>query len=1520
MAASDWGKKYSNPPVNNEESAPVNRWAKYANPEWGAKYGAPQEPQEPEPSTMSKVGSAVAYPFKKGLQALGFAQEKTTVPILKDAQEAVTGSFLESAQKSRELAKTTPKEETIRKLREARFSPLGDIMAPPEIAGAGEGMVGAAASTILMPTSLIDLAGMGIMGKSAKAIKAGEIAAIPKNLSKMEQFTEAMKAGTPFLESKKYHIAQAEKEIAEGINREENIKFLSEILKTSEKRAKANVRASIRADKARLAHEALTDAERLEKEALETKTTVAKLKAKKAEADALAAKTEAPDVTPQIEEATAPLKARSAKATQKVETAKLRLEELQKSNPEAYTYLERAAQGNLTRKPVGDISQVGSNEQLVNFIRSPKTSEEAAVLVKMGILEPKMGPATIIPKGGGPGIPTTTETWKLTKQGEKITREYSRNAQVLREATDEIAKTAEAMKAAETGIKAKYAGAGISEMSTKLREASKANSLKLEAEIAAAEAKLADASRVAMGNRQSAGVWEPIKDIASGDPVKVRLGQAELRKKYGLDTQSINKLAEEYREATKGLTVAQKANVATTGAKVAPMASQTPSVPAIAKPATPVMGPTRVPPTPTRPGTAQILTPEAQTDVNKIAALSQRIAGQAQKGTDRVTKISPVSDPTVVNLQKSLGDAYSKHQVHMSWRDMNNANYNEELVTSVKKAMDEFNQTPGVGGAYVAQTVDEVVDSLKGMVGASTHEIMGEMTSLTSKVGRMLRAGTEAGRSLGMFSFKKEKVTVELLKNLEEVSKKLIKSGYRLDDPFLQQLNFVRRQFAKKDVDPTLMNKLYGTYLSFLLSGPITHAKNIAGNAGMLAFMPIEKFAQAGVSQIFAKTSMSPAVRAEMGALARRNWDEGVAMSKELYKIAQQAGKITNQAAKNAIETFHNTGVHPKDFWREWVVKNKGLKFDELPFSTEDFARAGSKFDAPLVPIETKMLGSILNAPSKFLDVEDNVFKYLAARVKYSADKMRGLSRDELYKSLSEEAAYRTFQQSGDLTNAMMILKGIPGVRWFLPFVKTGTNIISAGLEKSPLGVAKYLYKRALHNRGVGLPYSSEERVKDLANFAIGNIGAGVLYSMYKNGKITGSYPAQDSTQRAIWDTEQRQPFSIKVNGKWTNLDKLEPFGTSIRAILGFFDGYSDKESEKTADKIAFDLANDFLPDWLGNVEKVAAKSVLGVAKGMRETVRSSPMYGISTMLDVVNDPEKTMGKLAKSYAASAVPSAVKFGADLMSGPERKETVSTKEMILNRIPMADSTLLPKLNLFGDPIDKRDAITGSTPAREYPELEFIKKAGVDISRFEKDLDGIPLDSQGQHKFKKLFGNIFKTKMGQVLGAVPMSALENEKVKDYAKKYIEKTISDTKAFLNYSMKGYEVMKYHKVTGNLRPEELVHIGDLASKDKGWKDKPISQRRLILQNYVDKRLKEAWDNGEIDKSMEKFVKLAKPVYPQMSKSVYESEDDIINDEDLTYQEKRNRLEEQFSGAGSTNTQQSVDFLLEQESDEELF
>ena len=235
----------------------------------------------------------------------------------------------------------------------------------------------------------------------------------------------------------------------------------------------------------------------------------------------------------------------------------------------------------------------------------------------------------------------------------------------------------------------------------------------------------------------------------------------------------------------------------------------------------------------------------------------------------------------------------------------------------------------------------------------------------------------------------------------------------------------------------------------------------------------------------------------------------------------------------------------------------------------------------------------------------------------------------------AQKATYRDVSRLASTLNRVR-RSGGKGTQLFLdaivPFTKTPVNVVRRGVEYSPVGLARGIF-RALWQVHKG-QITATEAIDDIA---AGLTGTGIIalgYLLAQMGLLTGGFgdDAEDEFQKL----QGQQEYSIRILGNSYTIDWASPTALPLFVGAEFYEILHD-DAEKAGEDASFeekaaDLAFNAVPEALGTLlEPVLAMSMLDGLNQTLESVRyDSGGNALAAILKAV----------AENYVSQFIPTA----------------------------------------------------------------------------------------------------------------------------------------------------------------------------------------------------------------------------------------------------------------------------------------
>jgi hypothetical protein len=142
------------------------------------------------------------------------------------------------------------------------------------------------------------------------------------------------------------------------------------------------------------------------------------------------------------------------------------------------------------------------------------------------------------------------------------------------------------------------------------------------------------------------------------------------------------------------------------------------------------------------------------------------------------------------------------------------------------------------------------------------------------------------------------------------------------------------------------------------------------------------------------------------------------------------------------------------------------------------------------------------------------------------------------------------------LTNGVLNLRRVKGVKWFIPFVRTPMAILKQGIEYS----------------GVLTPATmigNTDKIGQLGKMATGSIVMGMGAWAAMEDKTTWSMPRNQKEAEAFM-AEGKKPYAVKIGNTWISMSKLGPLAYPFlipAAVKYYFEENPESVTDNTIEK-----------------------------------------------------------------------------------------------------------------------------------------------------------------------------------------------------------------------------------------------------------------------------------------------------------------------------------------------------------------
>ncbi len=300
-----------------------------------------------------------------------------------------------------------------------------------------------------------------------------------------------------------------------------------------------------------------------------------------------------------------------------------------------------------------------------------------------------------------------------------------------------------------------------------------------------------------------------------------------------------------------------------------------------------------------------------------------------------------------------------------------------------------------------------------------------------------------------------------------------------------------------------------------------------------------------------------------------------------------------------------------------------------------------------------------------------------------------------------------------------------PVLKFIDPFVHIASNVIDQTfIKRTPVGwLSSELRRDLLGGNGVAAQDMAQARM--IVGTAL-SLGFGALAA---NGYVTGSGPS-DRGKRAVWVLAGYQPHSVRIGDTWFQMNRLGPLGMLLGTAADLYD--------------VAHAARQY--DLLG----AAALLQHAITQNVLD---ESFMRGPADLIQAVEDPGRYGERYIQNFASSFVPASVGLAQmDRASDPYSRQARTVMDAIKQKVPGLSETLLPSIDIWGQPIPNHDALISAGLTAIYesrmssdPVNIALADAGIGIAPVDRTIRNVKLTDQQYDDFARIAGRMTKQRL-------------------------------------------------------------------------------------------------------------------------------------------------------------------------------
>ena len=627
-------------------------------------------------------------------------------------------------------------------------------------------------------------------------------------------------------------------------------------------------------------------------------------------------------------------------------------------------------------------------------------------------------------------------------------------------------------------------------------------------------------------------------------------------------------------------------------------------------------------------------------------------------------------------------------------------------------------------------------------------------------------------------------------------------------------------------------------YLS-MLGNPTTHVRNLAGNAIQLVARTVKNTIGALIEPMVVRDSSqrTKSVVGRSGADAKlRQWakeqyaaDQQSAMGGGKYSEYNASGIAREIEEKRRAQVFGKSGVgkavNAASRWNTEALDRGDVRFNR-PAYVESFAQA---LKAKGVTAEEAQSGA---KP-----------ELVAAAREYAINEAQKATYRNTT-ALSELLA-RAGHYQGDNKAAKALSIAYDAV---MPFRKTPANILTTGLDYSPVGIAK-----AVKQAAVDVKSGKATAADAVDSLCEGLTGTGILAlgAYLASEGLLNLRAGDDDDEEAFNKTLGHQDYALELGGRSYTLDWAVPAAIPLFAGAALVEGGMDFGG---------------LMDAVSNIGDVVL-----------ETSMLSTFNDIVRNISYADNPmASAVGRVASSYASQFLPTIGGKIASALDDTVRKSYVESGtsqlerdakyfgQTVLRKTPFAREAMQPSIDMWGEEVSNGDPLLRIIQNSVSPStVKEIKNDAVtqEVRRlYEATGEGLPSAAEksfvvnGERKY--LTGEEY-TEYAKVMGQTRRQVLEPLlKRKGYQKlSDADKAKAVGYAYEYANVKGKQAVSSYKPSNSsfskgalasvLPPDMYILYKVTADKDNNGSVTSVESAQALknLTGLTDRQRGKAWE-----------------------------------------------------------------------------
>lgn len=680
----------------------------------------------------------------------------------------------------------------------------------------------------------------------------------------------------------------------------------------------------------------------------------------------------------------------------------------------------------------------------------------------------------------------------------------------------------------------------------------------------------------------------------------------------------------------------------------------------------------------------------------------------------------------------------------------------------------------------------------------------------------------EAGRTLQVFDKSKMSFTEDVVSLLQHESGKDLFQMQR-EAKFLSKLDTTAKQarFIQASRKPSFGDMILEYWINGLISGPATHATYAVGNTLLSLWRAVPE------------TAVASGI-AKLHDLAGHE-SSGITVGEVSAKLKAGVESIPSalSAAGSALKSGVTTLLPGEEPWtlpfqtatsnpvRGVMTANKNITWHELGsqvygamqgmrdafVSTGALIKNGGEEGSKLIGLKSSGLGAIpditikgVNAlpigtvariPGRSVAGIHSFFRTVGYSMENAAIAYRGAVKENLTgtefaarvaesrmnpsdaamkesRGLATEATLMA--RGGEFTQALSKITNlsvnlgtvnIAGheigmgetklLKFVDPFVHISSNILDQTLvQRTALGLLSKDMRDDLMGKNGAVTRDMAQ-----ARMLVGTALAATAGGLAAEGLMSGSGPSNNH-ERGIWIAAGNQPHSIKINDIWYDIHRLGPLGM-LMSIGADMHDVAHAMGKEDASVVATMLAH------------AISQNVLD----------ESFMRGPAEIIQAVTDSERYGPQYIRNFASSMIPYSVGMSQiTRATDPYTRQTRTVMDAIKAKIPWESQSLMPRRDVWGEPIPNRDVagVKGlssiyETRINHDPVNQAFLKLGYYPSQPGRTIRGVKLSEPQYDDYARVAGRLAKQRLNNIVSQPGFSQVPPGKQVEVMRKIIE-----------------------------------------------------------------------------------------------------------------------------------------------------